>query len=1009
MVLVLTGFARNGWTASSGLKADRPIDFNRDIRPIFSEYCYACHGPDKNKRKAGLRFDVEEDAKARLGSGHHAIVPGDVEHSRLLDLISTTDEDDRMPPTKTGKRLTPAQIDLLRRWIAQGAKWQPHWSYIVPDRPPVPTVKNKTWPRNGIDRFILARLETEGLKPTREADKITLIRRLSFDLTGLPPKPDEVKAFLADKSARAYENLVERLLGSPHYGERLALHWLDLVRYADTDGFHADNYRSVWPYRDYVIKAFNQNVPFDRFTVEQLAGDLLPNATLEQQIASTCNRLHRTTEEGGAQAKEYLAKYAADRVRTVSGVWLGATMGCAECHDHKYDPWTARDFYSLSAFFADLKEVGVGKPEGVLLPTEQQAAALKALDDKLAPLQKQLDTQTPDLDAALAKWERQLTEQPPPKLSPWQALGPFIADSYDAAFQNDFGPEKEIDLAKSYLDDKLKWTEHPEWEDGKVHRGLKGDNAATYLLRTLTAETARPLALSLGSDDSIKAWLNGQEVLARKINRGVAPDQEKLTVQLQPGENRLLLKIVNGGGEYGFYFQVLGSAPENILAILKVAGDQRTAEQKTELAKYFRSIAPELNDARSQLAAAKKQREELVAKIPTTLATITVEPRVTRVLPRGDWMRDDGEEVLPAVPHFLRQLEKKDGRATRLDLAQWLVSRDNPLTARVFVNRLWKLYFGTGLSKRLDDLGAQGEWPSHPELLDWLAVEFMEPEARSEVGGRRGDTSQRAKGDDSSLHTPYLRPHAWDVKHLVRLLVTSATYRQASSGFDPQLLERDPDNRLLARQSRFRLDAELVRDNALAVSGLLVDKIGGPSVKPYQPPGYWDHLNFPKRTWEADKGEGLYRRGLYVFWCRTFLHPSLMTFDAASREECTADRTRSNTPLQALVLLDDPTYVEAARVFAEKIVREARARVSDRLNSIFARALSRAPLRQEQRILSELYAKQLEHYRANQEAAEQLLRTGEAPVPKDLDLAELAAWTAVSRAVLNLHETITRN
>lgn len=973
----LAGLAGSAGAVVSDPRSRGPIEFNRDIRPIFAEKCYACHGPDKNQRKAGLRFDVEEEAKARLASGHFAIVPGDAAKSRLLELVSASDEADRMPPGRTGKRLTPAQIELLRRWIAEGANWQAHWSYVAPERPAAPPVKNRSWPRNEIDRFILARLEQEGLAPTREADKVTLIRRLSFDLTGLPPKPEVVQGFLADKRAGAYEDLVARLLASPHYGERMAMNWLDLVRYADTDGFHADNYRSVWPYRDYVIKAFNQNFPFDRFTIEQIAGDLLPAATLEQKIASTCNRLHRTTEEGGAQAREYLAKYAADRVRTVAGVWLGATMGCAECHDHKYDPWTMRDFYSLSAFFADLKEVGVGKPEGLLLPTEQQAAELKSLDDHLARLQKQLDTQTPELDAALARWEKQLAEQPPPRLGPWRALGPFIAPSHDAAFEHDFGPETEIDLARTYLEGKLAWTERPEWEDGKVHRGLKGDNAATYLFRTLSSETERPLVLSLGSDDSIKAWLNGKQILARKIHRSVAPDQEKVTVQLRPGENQLLLKIVNVGGEYGFYFQILGSAPENILAILKVRPERRSPEHQGELAAYFRSIAPELSQARAQLAAVKKQREELRAQIPSTLATMTVEPRVTRILPRGNWMRDDGEEVRPAVPHFLRPLERREGRATRLDLARWLVSRDNPLTARVFVNRLWKLYFGTGLSKQLDDLGTQGEWPSHPELLDWLAVEFMD----------RG----------------------WDVKHMVRLMVTSATYRQASSGFDPQLSVRDPDNRLLARQARFRLDAELVRDNALAVSGLLVDKLGGPSVKPYQPAGYWDHLNFPKRTWEADKDAALYRRGLYTFWCRTFLHPSLLTFDAASREECTADRPRSNTPLQALVLLDDPTYVEAARVLAERILREGGTSPNERLRWAFTRALSRAPLREEQRILRELYEKQIQHYRTDTQAAEQLVSTGDRPVPKDLDLAELAAWTAVSRTVLNLHETITRN
>lgn len=951
------------------------VQFNRDIRPILSDNCFQCHGPDKDKRKAKLRLDTKEGLFGEI-EGRHPIVPGQLDQSEVYRRITTTDPDELMPQPKSGKVLSPQQIALIKRWIEQGAKWEGHWAYIPPTRPPVPLVRKRSWPQNPIDHFVLARLEAEGLHPSPEADPRTLIRRLSFDLTGLPPTPEEVAAFSKDKSPHAYEKLVDRLLASPHYGERMAMHWLDLVRYADTDGFHADNYRSVFPYRDYVIRAFNDNMPFDRFTVEQIAGDLLPNATMTERVASTYNRLYRTTEEGGAQPKEYLAKYSADRVRTTSTVWLGSTVGCAECHDHKFDPFTAKDFYSLAAFFADLKEQGVGKPEGGFVLNDAQAVELKRLDSEIPRWQEVLDTPTPALNSAQAQWEQRWASQPPPHLSQWQAIGPFHAESFDAAYATVFDPEKEIDLAKSYRDGKLKWKARPEWEDGKVHGDLKGENAATYLYRTITAGTAQPLSLALGSDDSIKVWLNGKEVLAHHVSRGVAPDQENVTVQLQAGENKLLMKIVNGSSGYGFYFKPGASAPENIAGILKVAAQERTEKQKDELTKYFRSITPELDETRAQLAATKKQKDEFLKNIPTTLLAMTVEPRVMRILPRGNWMNDSGDIVTPALPEFLAHAPAKEGRATRLDLAQWLASRDNPLAARVFVNRLWRLYFGTGLSKNLDDLGAQGEWPKHPGLLDWLAVEFMES--------------------------------GWDIKHLVKLIVLSNVYRQSSLGAD-ELRERDPDNRLLARQSRFRLDAEIVRDNALFVSGLLAGSVGGPSVKPYQPAGYWDQLNFPKRTYESDHGAAAYRRGLYTYWCRTFLHPSLLAFDAPSREECTANRVTSNTPLQALVLLNDPTYVEAARVFAERILRKGGPKLTDRLNWAFSQALDRKPTRKEIEALSNLCRKELERYTADQEAAGKLIRTGEWPVPKDLDATELAAWTSVSRVILNLHETITRS
>ena len=949
------------------------IQFNRDIRPILADNCFTCHGPDKNKRKADLRLDTKEGLYGAI-KGRKPIVPGKPGQSEIFQRITSTNADDVMPQNKTGQTLTPAQIALIKKWIEQGAPWEGHWAYLPPVRSAVPSVSKSTWPKNSIDNFILARLEKEKLRPSSEADKRTLIRRLSFDLTGLPPTPAEVEAFTKNKNRDAYDQLVDHLLASPHYGERLAQYWLDEVRYADTDGFHGDNYRSVYPYRDYVIDAFNHNMPFERFTKEQIAGDLLPEATTEQKIASTYNRLNRTTGEGGAQAKEYLAKYAADRVRTTSTAWLGSTMGCCECHDHKFDPFSTKDFYCFEAFFADVNEVGVGAPEPILVPDASQANRIKQFDGEIAGLKKTLDASTPELAVAQMTWEMKILSVPAPKQGPWYSIGPFIGKTFLKSFNETFEPELRVNLAWADDTGRFKWVPHPDWEDGKIRNGLSDKRfAAVYLYRTIESPAAQSLALSLGSDDAIKVWLNGKIVLSNFVARAAAPDQDKVTVQLQPGTNHLLLKIVNDVSDTGYYFSAGGALSASIQALLNATN--RTAAQENELAAYYRSIAPQLDKARAKLAAVMKEKENFDKTVPTTLATVAVKPRVMRILPRGNWMSDDGEIVAPAPPHFLPTSITGTNRASRLDLAHWLVSRDNPLTARVFVNRLWKIYFGTGLSKTLDDFGSRGEWPTHPELLDWLSTEFMDS--------------------------------GWDVKHIVKLIVTSETYRQ-SSQCDDKLRARDPFNRLLARQTTFRFDAEMVRDNALAVSGLLSPKIGGPSVKPYQPAGYWDQLNFPKRTWDNDTGEAIHRRGLYTFWCRTFLQPSIQAFDAPTREECTIERVNSNTPLQALALLNDPTYVEAARALAEETVQHGGAKIDDRINWTFERALERKPTKEEFKLLNNLYREEFKHYSRDVTAATNLVSVGQPPVQKNEKIPELAAWTSVARVVLNLHEAITR-
>jgi hypothetical protein len=832
---VLLGVLVWGIFGSHLVRAAEPgeatIEFNRDIRPILSNHCFVCHGPDNNLRKADLRLDQEKDLFDDKG-GYHILVPGKPQESEFFKRIISTKASERMPPAKAKKDLTKAQIDLLQKWIAQGAKYQQHWSLIAPTKVSLPNTKNKNWAINPIDHFILARLEKKGLSPSAEADRRTLIRRLSFDLTGLPPSPAEVDAFLADSSPQAYEKLVDKLLASPHYGERMALYWLDLVRYADTGGYHSDNHRDVYLFRDWVIESFNKNLPFDRFTTEQIAGDLLPKPTLEQKIASGYNRLLQTTEEGGAQAKEYQAKYYADRVRNFSTVWLGMTLGCSECHDHKYDPFTTKEFYQMASFFADIQEKSVGRQTQTPLLMPAQEEMLKKIEAQIDPLQKEITKLTPQVDKAQIKWEEEVRT-----------------------------------------------------------KGIK-------------------------------------------------------------------------------------DLPNDVAAVLAVEPGKRNPKQKEALTLYYRKIDKDMAGPQKKLEGLQAQKDQILKAAPTTLVSMSGPPRTMRVLPRGNWLDETGEIVQPETPAVLPKLDGPSQRATRLDLAKWVVAPENPLTARVFANRLWMLFFGQGIVKTLDDFGAQGTWPTHPELLDWLAVEFRE------------------KG--------------WDVKDLVKIMVLSNTYRQSSVPSE-KLKQRDPYNQLFARQARFRLDAEFVRDNALAISGLLVHKVGGPSAKPYQPAGYWAYLNFPKREWMKDSGENQYRRGLYTYWQRTFLHPSLLAFDASTREECTVERTRSNTPQQALVLLNDPTYVEASRVFAERILKAGGKTTEERIRYALREALQRPARPEELKVLQDLVERHLAQYQADPKSAEALLRVGDSPVPANIPAPELAAWTNVARVIINLHETITRN
>ncbi len=1008
--------------------APAKIDFNRDIRPILSENCFACHGPDAKQVKGGLRLDHRDSVLTPAKSGKTAIVPKQPTKSELVHRIFATDADDLMPPPESNKKLTAAQKDLLKRWIAAGAEYQTHWAYVPPVKAAVPVGQN------GVDFLVRARLKEIGLKSSPEADRRTLVRRLYFDLLGLPPKPEEVDAFANDTSPTAHAKLVERLLASPHYGERMAIGWLDVVRFADTIGYHSDTPRNVYPYRDYVIRAFNENKRFDQFTREQLAGDLLAGATLETRVGSAFNRLLLTTEEGGAQAKDYEARYLTDRVRAVGAVWLAQTIGCAQCHDHKFDPTTARDFYSMGAFFADIKEPIVGRREdGMVVPSEKDNTELARLDGEIARRQKELDAPQPQLARAFAQWQETALNALQHEAN-WKPLAPATAASAGGA-KLTIQPDRSV-LASGKSPDKDTYTvtltngvkevtglrievlpddSLPSKGPG---RAANGNFVLTEIIATVKradkTESVKFAGARATFEQTVaaeknpnKAWtaastINGdakgasfgwavlpevgraQQLILELAARLTLATGDTLTIELRQNhgnKSHTLGRFRIGATTDATAARTIAppAPPADLAGILQTAPEKRTVAQQEKLLVHFKGMAPELAALRQQLAVAKKTRTDFESKLPRCIVSESMPaPRTVRILARGNWMDDSGAVIQPALPaHLSVGAKQPDGRhLNRLDLADWIVARENPLTARVFVNRLWKQFFGTGLSKVLDDLGAQGEPPPNAALLDWLACEF--------------------------------RDSGWDVKHLVRLIVTSQTYRQTSTA-SREMLVRDPDNREHARQSRWRLDAELVRDNALAVSGLLVAKIGGPSVKPYQPDGYWENLNFPVRSYPASEGEDQHRRGLYTWWQRSFVHPSMLAFDAPTREECAADRARSNIPQQALVLLNDPTYVESARAFAARIVKEGGADPNARLAWAWKQTLSRAPRADEAATVRALFDKHLAQYKTDTKAAEAFLKIGIAPLSPAVDPAELAAWTNVARILLNLHETITRS
>jgi hypothetical protein len=1147
LAIIATATAQAQTTETTSSESS-PVAFNRDIMPILSNACFTCHGPDAPARKAGLRLDAREIAKSVLPSGKIAILPGDPSQSALVERIFSDDPDEQMPPPESGKDLSAHDRSRLVQWIAEGAPWEDHWAFIPPSKPPVPAVSHSVWPRNPIDNFVLARLEEEGLAPSAEADRNTLIRRLALDLTGLPPAPDEVTAFVDDDRPDAYARLVDRFLDSPRYGENMARYWLDLARYADTNGFAADIERTMWRYRDWVIDAFNANMPFDQFTIEQLAGDLLPEPTLEQRIATGFNRNHPIMMEGGAIFEEYRVGNVVDRAHTTATTWLGLTMKCAQCHDHKYDPITQQEFYGFYAFFNNVDEnesrlfgteLDGNTPPRIKAPLPAQREEKKRLEVALKAMQSEMLRPIEDLDRLQEEWEvvgraavdsqwsplnalpapsedegvlellsqstlGRLTairldilpatintgEQEPVVLSElsafvvppsteaeevritftkstarstdasalidgreeeswhpasmdkggsavlsvavpvelsegnkirivlkggglstmagriqirgsddlsylpaalgdWHVNGPHPAEDGDEAMVTEYVEPKHVDLASTDGDGNPRWIARPDdLTDGKAHR-TEGKNCSTYFYRTITAPNPRTMDISLANRNAVRLWVNGRLTFDKKAQRGeVGAHPSPVSIQLREGENAILIKTVDyyDFNNPTFFFarrdEDVGRWPLNVENALHLMPADRSVGQSKNLRAYYRSrywdgwatLDAERHDIAWDLGILEKE-------IPTTMVMADrAEPRETMVLIRGEYDQPSAP-VSSGVPSALHTWPK-DAPKNRLGLARWIVAPDNPLTARVAANRTWQHYFGTGLVKTADDFGIQGARPSHPELLDWLALRFIES--------------------------------GWDVKALQRLIVQSSTYRQHSR-HRKDVVARDPDNILLARGPRYRLEAEQIRDNALAASGLLSNALGGPSVKPYQPAGLWRDVayggggqRYTAQEYIQDHGEKLYRRSLYTFWKRAAAPPGMLLFDAPNRDICTAQRGRSNTPLQALALMNDIQYVEAARALASRVMKEGGATEDERIDYACLLVLARPPREIERDALQELYEAQRADFQQTPKAANALLKTGESIVAPNLDPPELAAWTVVASALMNTDAAVSQ-
>lgn len=1052
----------------SSLSADQKpvVEFNRDIRPLLADRCYTCHGPDSAARKAEMRFDTQSGLFAKRDDGG-LVVPGKPSASLLFRRITSHDADLKMPPADSGRELSAKDISLIKQWITQGAQWQKHWAFIPPHRAQLPRVKNGKWVRNAIDAFVLARLERERITPAKPADRTTLLRRVTLDLTGLPPSLAEVDAFLADKSPDAYEKVVDRLLKSQRFGEKMAVGWLDAARYADTSGYQNDGPRDMWRWRDWVIAAFNDNKPFDQFTVEQIAGDMLPNATLEQKIATAFNRNHRGNAEGGIIPEEFQVEYVVDRVETTFIVFQGLTMGCARCHEHKFDPFSQKDFYRIFAYFNNIPESGRAIKEGnsppyIKAPTARQQRKLAQLTRRLELAENVFQKMTPQLVTGLREVEERHVFNRKAKYAVTDGLiAHFPLDSTlkntakPASGKTASGGRQPVDTAKST-------NTPPKFQPSRLNKAAvfdgkilvdAGDIAdfgyfdkfslgawirpadkrdGTILSRMTDVEHGDGYALVLKDgklqlnlvkrwlDDSIRvetqdtipltrwthvfATYDGSRVAAG-IRIYVDGKPRKLKVKLD-GINQTFaakapLRIGAGGGEKSRFQGMIDDArvynrnlsanevaivatPESIDEIFRIPAAKRTLGRRQKLKQwYLTATAPaKVKEIYRELTGLRRKHAEFVEALPTVMI---MQERKTRrptfVLKRGVYDKH-GDPVQPGVPASL-SLPKKTADGSRLDFARWLVDPANPLTARVAVNRFWQTLFGVGLVKTAEDFGSQGERPSHPKLLDWLAVEFRE--------------------------------NGWNVKKLMKTIVMSATYRQSSSFKQSRAVSaqsgsmdvHDPENRLLSRGPRFRLSAEMIRDQALAISGLLTEKIGGPSVKPYQPAGLWKEIA-TVGDYVQSQGPDLYRRSLYTYGKRTVAAPMMSTFDGSAREFCSVRRARTNTPLQALTLLNDVTFVEAARVLAQRAMTSGGKSPEQRITFAFRAATARKPSPLELRILTDGYRAHLRFYQTVPESAAKLIAIGDSKRNEKLNPAQHAAYTAICSLILNLDEVVTK-
>jgi len=997
------------------------IQFNRDVRPILSNHCFTCHGPDSATREAGLRLDQRDNAIAESDSGERAIVPGKLNLSELIRRVTSKDDDVRMPPVDGHEPLNKEQIETLKEWIKQGAEYQQHWSFVAVERssPPALTAEDRVSKMSDhpVDRFVRSRLKAEGLKPAPRATPETLIRRVAFDLTGLPPTIEEIDAFLADKKPQAYERMVDRYLASPAYGEHMARHWLDLARYADSNGYQYDTERSQWVWRDWVINAYNENMPFDQFTVEQLAGDLLPNATPSQRLATGFNRNHGVTIEGGVVDEEYRSEYVMDRVVTTGSVWMGLTIGCARCHDHKFDPISQKEFYQFYAYFNQVPERGLrGFDPQEKIPSPLASATLKQQNDQVAKLKAKL-AEPLDVDAALEKWVKTIVAKPSPG---WLTLEPTTMKSSGGSTATKLddqsivfgGANPQKDNYDIRATTELKGISAVRLE-ALTHESLPGNGPGRHSNSNFVLSEFEATAVSVKDPSKtqavkfVKAFADYQQAnyeVAKAIdgnsgNSGWAVDgptrKENATavfVAKEPfgfdggTELRFLLRheasfATHGIGRPRFSITTADSSsislegfPEEIRLIALKAVAKRTPKESAQIKAFFLEHFHPLQATKDQI---KSLEQQTASAFPTTMI-MKDRPnlRATHILTRGQY-NEPAAAVSMGVPAVFPAV-KENTPANRLGMAQWLVDPQHPLTARVAVNRYWHRLFGVGIVKTSEDFGVQGELPSHPKLLDWLAQEFINT--------------------------------GWDVKRMQRLLLTSATYQQTSH-VGEKAYAFDPENRLLARGPRFRLDGEEIRDAALSVSGQLVSQIGGRSVYPYQPEGLWLELNNRpglSKAYPQGKNNDLYRRSMYTFWKRTVPSPMMKTFDAPEREFCTIRRSRTNTPLQALLLLNAPQYVEASRHLGERMLIDGGSDAGERLTFGFRLVTARKPNDMELSLLRDVYHSELKRFQANESASEQVLGVGDSPANVGLNRAELAAMATVARLILNLNEAITK-